>query len=87
MAGGIGLAGKRLIADSERARSLLAEARALAALLDDALPAAALSTGAVRSRILCSRCGRNGEAGMFAWLTFGPRLLAAGGDRDCDHPS
>jgi hypothetical protein len=66
---------KRLIADSSGARSLLAEASALAALLDDALPAATLSTGAVRSRILATVTDETAKPRMFAWLTFGPRLL------------
>lgn len=65
----------RLIAGSSAARSLLAEARALAELLDDALPAASLSTGAVRSRILAAIGEETADPGVFDWLRFGPRLL------------
>jgi len=65
---------RSLIADSSVARSLLVECRALAALLDDALPAASLSTGAVRSRILAAIEDETAKP-TFAWLRFGPRLL------------
>ena len=64
-----------LIAQSSGAGSLLFEARAIAASLDDALPAAALSTGAVRSRILDAVTHEAAKSRFFAWLQFGPRLL------------
>jgi hypothetical protein len=65
---------KRLIADSSAARSLLAESSALDELLGDALPAATLSTGAVRNRILAA-VEDAATHSMFGWLKFGPRLL------------
>ncbi len=65
---------KRLIADSNAARSLLAESSALDALLGDALPAATLSTGAVRSRILAAVAEETAAPSMFGWLKLG-RLL------------
>ncbi len=43
---------ERLLATSADARSALAHARDIAALLDAALPAVTLTTGAVRSRVL-----------------------------------
>ncbi len=64
-----------LIDDSHAAQSLYAESRALETLLDDALPAATLSTGAVRSRILAALTEQTAKPRMFAWLNFGPRLL------------
>ena len=64
-----------LIGESGSARSLLVEARALAGLLYDALHAAPLSTGAVRSRILAAIAEEIAKPGVFAWLRFGPRLL------------
>jgi hypothetical protein len=48
----LALDARRLLAQSRDARSRLKAASALDVLLDDALPAATLSTGAVRSRIL-----------------------------------
>jgi hypothetical protein len=66
---------KRLIADSSAARSLLAESSALDELLGDALPAATLSTGAVRSRILASIAEETATPSLYGWLKFGPRLL------------
>lgn len=68
-------AAKHLIADSNAARALLAESSALDELLDDALPAATLSTGAVRSRILAAVAEDAAAPSMFGWLKFGPRLL------------
>jgi hypothetical protein len=66
---------KRLVADSSGARSLFAESRALEMLLDDALPAATLSTGAVRNRILAAVTEQTAKPHMFAWLNVSPRLL------------
>lgn len=66
---------ERLVADSSAARSLFSESRALEALLDDALPAATLSTVAVRSRILATVTEPAATPGLFAWLTSGSRLL------------
>jgi hypothetical protein len=68
-------AAKRLIADSSAARAALAESSALDELLDDALPAATLSTGAVRSRILETVTEDTATPSLFGWLKFGPRLL------------
>lgn len=68
-------AAKRLIAESSAARTLLAESSALDELLDDALPAATLSTGAVRNRILAAVAEDAATPSMFGWLRFGPRLL------------
>jgi hypothetical protein len=65
----------RLIATSAAARSMLGESSALETLLDDALPAATLSTSAVRSRILAAVADDARKPGLFAWLTHGQRLL------------
>lgn len=66
---------QRLIADSSAAQAVLAESSALDVLLDDALPAATLSTGAVRSRILEAVTEGTATPSLFGWLNFGPRLL------------
>ena len=64
-----------LIATSDAARSMLNESCALEALLDDALPVATLSTGAVRSRILAAVAGDATGPGLFAWPTRSQRML------------
>lgn len=68
-------AAEHLIAYSSAARSLLAESNALDELLDDALPAATLSTGAVRSRILAAIAEETATPRFFEWLKLGPRML------------
>ncbi len=65
----------RLIATSGAARSMLGESSALETLLDDALPDATLSTGAVRSRILAAVANDVTKPRLFAWLTHGRHLL------------
>lgn len=65
----------RLIAASGAARAMLGESSALETLLEDALPGATLSTGAVRSRILAAVAADAAKPRLFAWLTSGRRLL------------
>ncbi len=65
----------RLIATSDAARSMLDESSALETLLDDALSAAILSTGAMRSRILAAVADDATNPRLFAWFTHGQRLL------------
>jgi len=48
----LALDARRLLAQSAEARACLKRASAFDALLDDALPALSLSTGAIRSRVL-----------------------------------
>lgn len=65
---------RRTLATSHGARELLDEARAIAQLLDDALPAGTLTTGALRSRILAEVSTGNPRAWSLGWLTGGSRL-------------
>ncbi len=65
---------RHTLATSNDARELLAESRAIAALLDDALPAHTLTTGALRSRILSEVSTRAARPAFWAWLMDGPRL-------------
>lgn len=65
----------QLLATSSDARRLLAHASALDELLDDTLPAATLTTAAVRARILAEITGDAAEPRPFAWLLRGPRIL------------
>jgi len=67
--------GKQLLATSTVAHALLVEARDMAVLLDDAFPAATLTTGALRSRILAEVTRDAARPGLFAWLTNRSRLL------------
>jgi hypothetical protein len=66
---------RRTLATSHGARELLDEARAIAQLLDDALPAGTLTTGALRSRILAEVSTGNPRAWSLGWPTGGSRLL------------
>jgi hypothetical protein len=63
------------LAASNDARELLGEARAMARLLDDALPAGTLTTGALRSRILAEVAAGGARPWSLRWLTGGSRLL------------
>lgn len=64
----------RMLATSHDAHELLDEARAMAKLLDDAMPAGTLTTGALRSRILDQVSADAGRPWSLAWLTGGSRL-------------
>lgn len=64
-----------MLATSHDARELLGEARAMAELLDDAMPAGTLTTGALRSRILAEVTADSGRPWSLVWLTGGSRLL------------
>ena len=66
---------ERLLATSADARTLLAHARDIAALLDAALPAVTLTTGAVRSRVLAEVERDIAQPSAFWWFTHGPRML------------
>ncbi|HTO57442.1 MAG TPA: hypothetical protein VMJ74_06585 [Pseudomonadales bacterium] len=64
----LALDARRLLAQSADARARLKEASALDVLLDEALPAASLSTGAVRSRILDAVARDAAGPSWWAWL-------------------
>ena len=66
---------ERLLATSEEARAQLVEARAIAALLNDALPAVTLTTGAVRSRVLADVERDRARPRALQWFAQGPRIL------------
>ena len=65
---------RRALATSQEARKLLDEARAIAQLLDDALPAGTLTTGAVRSRILAEVSADTARPSSLGWLAGGSWL-------------
>ena len=67
----LALDARRLLAHSVDARARLKEASALEVLLDEALPAASLSTGAVRSRILDAVARDAARPIWLAWLVGG----------------
>ena len=64
-----------LLAASSDANRLLARSSALDELLDESLPAATLTTAAVRERILADITREAAAPGPFAWLLRGPRIL------------
>ena len=66
---------RSMLATSHDARKLLDEARTIAQLLDDALPAGTLTTGALRSRILAEVTAGTARPWSLGWLTGGSRLL------------
>jgi hypothetical protein len=66
---------RRTLTTSHEARELQGEARAIGLLLDDALPAGTLTTGALRSRILAEVSAGGARAWSLGWLTGGSRLL------------
>jgi len=67
----LALDARRLLAQSADARLRLKEASALEMLLDEALPATSLSTGAVRSRILDAVARDAAGPSWWAWLVGG----------------
>jgi hypothetical protein len=62
---------RRLLAQSADARARLKTASALDVLLDDALPAATLSTGAVRSRVLEAVARDAARPRWWSWFVRG----------------
>lgn len=66
---------RSILATSQDARKLHDEARAIAQLLDDALPAGTLTTGALRSRILANVSADTARPWSLGWLTGGSRRL------------
>ncbi len=66
---------ERLLATSADARTLLGQSSDLASLLDAALPAVALTTGAVRSRVLAEVERDIAQPRTFGWFMHGPRIL------------
>jgi len=67
----IALDARRLLAQSVEARASLKEASALDALLDEALQAAMLSTGAVRSRVLEAVAHAAARPSWWGWFVRG----------------
>ena len=66
---------RHVLATSNDARKLLAEARGIAALLDEALPGATLTTGALRVRILARVTHVTARSRALSWLLDGSPML------------
>ena len=67
----LALGARRLLAQSAEARACLKRASTFEALLDDALPAVPLSTGAVRSRVLDAVARDAARPSWLGWLLGG----------------